>query len=145
LGGVSSSEEFKNEINSFRILKDLEARMPILQTVSKTRFDKHTIAVSSIFIFENEAPKLQHIKNSQKKHEVSFEVKLKKKQQYNFTLVGSACTTRNFKDPQSESERFVIYALLNNKDDIKKDLKYYESKIAVEGPAMSHSVLEDFI
>jgi len=61
-GGVTSSEEFKNEINSFRVLKDLEARMPILQTVAKTRFDKHTISVSSTFIFENEAPKLQHIK-----------------------------------------------------------------------------------
>jgi len=31
--------------------------------------------------------------------------------------------------------------IVNNKNEIKKDLKYYESKIAIEGPAMSHSVL----
>jgi trehalose/maltose hydrolase-like predicted phosphorylase len=137
-GGVSLSEEFKNEINSFRILKDLEARMPILQTVAKTRFDKHTISVSSTFIFENETPKLQHIRNSQKKHEVSFKVKLKKKQHYNFTLAGSVCTTQNFKDPKSESERFVIYALLNNKDELikKHEIEWsnlWESDIIIEG------------
>ena len=31
--------------------------------------------------------------------------------------------------------------IVNNEKDILKDLKYYESKIAVEGPAMSHSIL----
>jgi trehalose/maltose hydrolase-like predicted phosphorylase len=137
-GGISSSNEFKNEINSFKILKDLDARMPILQTVAKTKFNKHTVAVSSTFIFQNDAPKLQHIKKSQKEHEVSFKVKLKKNQQYNFTLVGAACTTQNFKDPQSESERFVIYTLLNNKDElIKKHKKewgnLWKSDIVIEG------------
>ncbi len=137
-GGVLSSSDFKDEINSFKILKDLDARMPIMQTVAKTKFDRHTISVSSTFIFENDSPKLNHVKISEKKHEVSFKTKLQKKQKYNFTLVGSACTTQNFKDPQSESERFVIYTLLKNKKELLNKHKIewnelWKSDIVIEG------------
>ncbi len=137
-GGVLSSSDFKDEINSFKILKDLDARMPIMQTVAKTKFDRHTISVSSTFIFENDSPKLNHVKISEKKHEVSFKIKLQKKQKYNFTLVGSACTTQNFKDPQSESERFVIYTLLKNKKELLNKHKIewnelWKSDIVIEG------------
>ena len=141
-GFISSSNEFKDEINSFRTLKDLEARMPILQTVSKTKFKKHTVAATSSFIFEKKSQGLNHFVNSDKKHGALFEKSLNKNEIFNFKLVGSVCSTQDFKDPQSESERFVIYTMFNEAEvllDKHKEewSKLWESDIIITGDLQS--------
>jgi trehalose/maltose hydrolase-like predicted phosphorylase len=114
INGISTSIEFKDDLSTYRVLKDLETYMPILQTVSKTKFNKHTIAASSTIIFNGEKQKLSHEIIDNKNHNVSFEKKLNKKEFLNFTLAGAICSTQDFEDPQSESERFVIYTMLND-------------------------------
>jgi len=42
-GKISTPEEFLKPLSTFRILKDNEVTMPILQTVAKSKFGKHTI------------------------------------------------------------------------------------------------------
>ena len=140
--GITSTNEFKKEHQSFRILKDLDTYMPILQTVLKTKFDKHEVAASSTFIFENDAPSLNHEINDTKSHGISFHKKLQKNEVYNFTLTGSVCTTQNFSDPQSESERFVIFSLLNDKNELivkhkNEWSKLWQGDIVIEGDMQS--------
>ncbi|QZT38678.1 hypothetical protein K5X82_07210 [Halosquirtibacter xylanolyticus] len=50
-----------------------------------------------------------------------FKRVLKKGQTYTFTLVSSFCTDQHFVDAKSESERFVIYSMLNGTDRIIDD------------------------
>lgn len=141
-GAITASKELKDNLNSFRILQDLETRIPIMQTVVKTRFDKHTMAASTTFMFDGEAPELKHAIINLSHHELSFKKKIHKNETYNFAWAGSICTTQDFKDPQSESERFVIYTMLNDKQLLLNQHKkawatLWESDIIIEGDLAS--------
>lgn len=141
-GGINSSEDFKDELQTLRILKDLENRMPILQTTCKTKFEKHTVAASSSFIFDKERLKLNHSVKGKKRHGIMFKKNLKGDEYFNFKYVGSVCTTQDFKDPQNESERFVIYTMLNDtnlliQNHINDWSKLWESDIIIEGDLQS--------
>lgn len=141
-GGISSPAELKDDLSTFRVLKDLETYMPILQTVSKTRFDKHTIAASSSFLFDGEKLELNHEITNEKNHGVSFQKNLKRKESLNFSWAGAICSTQDFEYPQSESERFVIYTMLNDKKELinrhKKDWEgLWEGDIIIEGDLQS--------
>lgn len=142
LGGISSPSELRDDLSTFRVLKDLETHMPILQTVSKTRFDKHIIAASSSFLFDGEEPELNHEIINEKNHGVSFLKNLKGKESLNFSWAGAICSTQDFENPQSESERFVIYTMLNDKKELinrhKKDWEaLWEGDIIIEGDLQS--------
>lgn len=141
-GGINSSEDFKNELQTFRILKDLENRMPILQTSCKTKFNKHTVTASSSFIFEENVEKLNHSIKGKKRHGIMFKKNLKRNELFKFKYAGAVCTTQDFKDPQNESERFVIYTMLNDTNSliqkhIKDWSKLWESDIIIEGDLQS--------
>ena len=137
-GAITASNELKDNLNSFRIMQDLEARMPVMQTVVKTRFDKHTMAASTTFMFDGETPALKHQVINLRHHELSFIKKITKNETYNFAWAGAICTTQDFEDPQSESERFVIYTMLNDKQMLLNQHKkawdnLWESDIIIEG------------
>jgi len=137
-GAITASNELKDNLNSFRIMQDLEARMPVLQTVVKTRFDKHTMAASTTFMFDEKTPELKHHVIDLRHHELSFTKSIAKNEAYNFTWAGSICTTQDFEDPQSESERFVIYTMLNDKQMLLNQHKkaweqLWESDIEIVG------------
>jgi len=141
-GGINSSEYFKDEFQTFRILKDLENRMPILQTSCKTKFGKHTVTASTSFIFEKDLQKLNHAIKGGKRHGIVFKKNLKRNETFNFKYAGAVCTTQDFKDPQNESERFVIYTMLNDTNTliqkhIKNWSKLWESDIIIEGDLQS--------
>ncbi len=125
VGKIQTPEEYKNPISTFRILKDLETTMPILQTVAKSRLKRHTVATSATFIWhdinstrENQRPELVHKKTSEYDNQLSFEKKLKAEENYQFAWTASQCTTQDFNNPQTESERFVIFNLLTPREDL---------------------------
>ncbi|PCI36095.1 MAG: glycosyl hydrolase family 65 [Flavobacteriaceae bacterium] len=141
-GAITASNELKDNLNSFRIMQDLEARMPVMQTVVKTRFDKHTMAASTTFMFEGKTPELKHNVIDLRHHELSFTKTIGKNETYNFAWAGSICTTQDFEDPQSESERFVIYTMLNDKQMLLNQHKkaweqLWKSDIEIEGDLAS--------
>jgi len=137
-GAITASNELKGNLNSFRIMQDLEARMPVMQTVVKTRFDKHTMAASTTFMFDGKTPELKHNVLNLRHHELSFSKKIAAGETYNFAWAGAICTSQDFDDAQSESERFVIYTMLNDKQMLlnqhKKAWKnLWQSDIEIEG------------
>ncbi|MCJ7468219.1 MAG: glycoside hydrolase family 65 protein [Maribacter sp.] len=124
-GKISTPAEYLEPISTFRILKDLETTMPILQTVAKSRFGKQLVATSATFIWhainstrENQRPELKHEKVSEYDNRLSFEKELTKGEVFEFAWTGAECTTQDFMDPQTESERFVIFNLLTPKNDL---------------------------
>jgi len=148
-GAIETPEEYKNPTSSFRILKDLEVTMPILQTVAKSRLERHTVATSATFIWhdinsgnEHERPELKHQKVSEYKNQLSFEKEINKDSKYEFSWTAAQCTTQDFFDPQTESERFVIFNLLTPRDDLinqHNDLwnSLWQGDIIIEGDLQS--------
>ena len=148
-GKIETPEDFINPLSTFRVLADAETTMPILQTVAKTKFGKHTIGTSATFVWhainsgrEHERPHLTHNKISDYKNYLSFEKELKKGESYEFAWTGAECTTQDFEDPQTESERFVIFNMLTPRDDLLGQHKklwedLWQGDIIIEGDTQS--------
>ncbi|AXT56849.1 glycoside hydrolase family 65 protein [Aquimarina sp. AD1] len=149
IGKINTPKEYKNPLSTFRILKDAETTMPILQTVAKSRLGKHTVGTSATFIWhdinsgkENQRPKLTHNKISEYDNQLSFEKKLSKGENYKFAWTAAQCSTQDFFDPQSESERFVIFNLLTPRKDLLTQHKklwndLWQGDIIIEGDLQS--------
>lgn len=145
IGKIETLEEYKDPISTFRILKDNETTMPILQTVAKSRLGKHTVATTATFIWhdinsgrEDQRPELIQNKISDYNNQLSFKKTIEKNKSLNFAWTGAECTTQDFEDPQTESERFVIFNLLTPKDDLINQHKalwenLWEGDIVIEG------------
>ncbi|MCK5400558.1 MAG: glycoside hydrolase family 65 protein, partial [Flavobacteriaceae bacterium] len=129
-GKIETPAEYQNPLSTFRVLKDNETTMPILQTVAKSRMGKHTVGTSATFIWhdinsgrENQRPELTHSKVSEYDNSLSFEKEIKKGTSLEFAWTAAQCSTQDFFDPQNESERFVIFNLLTPRTDLLKQHK----------------------
>ncbi len=144
-GKIVTPDEYLEPVSTFRVLEDLETTMPILQTVAKSRMGKHTVATSATFIWhainstrEHQRPKLIHQILSEYNNQLTFEKDLKKGEIYEFAWTGAECTTQDFVDPQTESERFVIFNLLTPRESLlgqhkKLWAELWEGDIEIEG------------
>ncbi|MDH7447936.1 glycosyl hydrolase family 95 catalytic domain-containing protein [Aquimarina sp. 2201CG14-23] len=148
-GKIQTPTEYKTPISTYRILKDAETTMPILQTVAKSRLGRHTVGTSATFIWhdinsgkEDQRPELIHNKVSEYDNQLSFEKKVLKGQHYRFAWTAAQCSTQDFFDPQTESERFVIFNLLTPKKDLLAQHKglwenLWEGDVIIEGDLQS--------
>ena len=148
-GKIETLEEYQDPLSTFRVLKDNETTMPILQTVAKSRLGRHTVATSSTFIWhdinsgrEHQRPELKHNKVSEYNNQLSFEKTIASGSSLDFAWTSAQCSTQDFHDPQTESERFVIFNLLTPKDDLLSQHKslwenLWEGDIIIEGDLQS--------
>lgn len=148
-GKIVTPNEYQNPMSTFRVLQDLETTMPILQTVAKSRLGRHTVGTSATFIWHDinssrldQRPELFHNKVSEYDNRLSFEKEIKKGTSLDFAWTAAECSTQDFFDPQSESERFVIFNLLTPKADLLKQHKalwatLWEGDIEIEGDLQS--------
>ncbi len=148
-GKIETLAEYKNPLSTYRVLKDNETTMPILQTVAKSRMGKQTVGTSATFIWhdinsgrENQRPKLTHNKVSEYDNRLSFEKEIKKGASLEFAWTAAQCSTQDFFDPQNESERFVIFNLLTPRKDLLNQHKalwedLWEGDIIIEGDLQS--------
>ncbi|WP_378178860.1 glycoside hydrolase family 65 protein [Aquimarina sp. SS2-1] len=149
VGKIQTPDEYQNPLSTFRTLRDAETTMPILQTVAKSRLGRHTVGTSATFIWhdinstrENERPELIHEKISEYDNQLSFEKKVAKGENYKFAWTAAQCSTQDFFDPQSESERFVIFNLLTPRKDLLSQHKFlwddlWKGDIIIEGDLQS--------
>lgn len=146
---IETPEEYQNPTSTFRILKDLETTMPILQTVAKSRLDKHTVAASGTFIWHainstraHQRPHLIHNKVSEYNNQLAFEYFVGKDKTFEFAWTAAQTSTQDFNDPQTESERFVIFNLLTPRADLLNQHKQlweelWQGDIIIEGDLQS--------
>jgi len=137
-GEISTPKEHTVTSNSFRVLRDNEIEMPLLQTVAQSPFGKHTLATTATFIFDHPFPAFEHQVLSPRSHQLAFSRQLKKGEPYTFAWTGAICTTGDFIDPQNESERMTIFLMRGNKTAALKQHfesweALWESDIVVEG------------
>lgn len=124
-GNIDTPKEYQQPSNTFRVFDDLETSVPILQTVAKSKFGKHLVSTSATFIWhqiqstnKNQRPALKHYKSTDYSNQLSFEESIKPGKSLDFAWTAAQCSTQDFADPRSESERFVIFNLLTPKIDL---------------------------
>lgn len=89
----------------------------ILQTEAASVYNAQRIFASSEFLFDHKKISLKN--EDQNKN--TLEGALKKGETIKFSLVGSICTSRDFNDPKSESERQLVYVSYLGTERILKD------------------------
>ncbi len=148
-GKIITPEEFKNPNSTFRVLKDLETTMPILQTVAESKFGRQKVATSATFIWhdinssrEDQRPKLTQNKVSDYDNELSFQEDIQKGKSLDFAWAAAETSSQDFFDPQTESERFVIFCLLNSKETLLNEHKklwanLWKGDIIIDGDLQS--------
>ncbi|OBX26731.1 trehalose/maltose hydrolase-like predicted phosphorylase [Gelidibacter algens] len=148
-GIIETPEEYLEPLSTYRVLKDNEVTMPILQTVAKSRLGRHVVGTSATFVWhqlnsgdEHQRPPLVHEKISEYNNQLSFVKSVKKGTSLDFAWTAAQCTTQDFNDPQSESERFVIFNLLTPKNDLINQhtelwKQLWEGDIIIEGDLQS--------
>lgn len=148
-GVIETPEEYLEPLSTYRVLKDNEVTMPILQTVAKSRLGRHVVGTSATFVWhhlnsgdEHQRPTLVHEKISEHTNTLSFIEAVKKGTTLDFAWTAAQCTTQDFNDPQSESERFVILnlltprnALIHQHTELWEQL--WEGDIIIEGDQQS--------
>jgi len=148
-GKIVTPKEYQKPTNTYQVLKDVETTMPILQSKAMSPFGKHLVSTSGTFIWhainssrEHQRPKLTHTVINDYENTLSFDQKIAKNEDLEFAWTGAQCTTKDFSDPKSESERMVIYNLLNSKEVLlnqhkKLWSKLWEGDIEIEGDLTS--------
>lgn len=106
----------------------------ILQAEAESAKKAHRVIASSEFIFGG---KNFEVKNEDQVHNI-LSGNLKKGETVKFSLVGSITSTRDFSDPNSESERQVIYVAYLGADRIMKEhtdlwKELWKGDIVIEG------------
>lgn len=137
-GVINTPLELHPEQSTFRILKDNEIQMPLLQTTARSPFGRHLLASTASFIFNGSEPELKHKIINEFEHQLVFNKAASAGDTLKFGWAGAICTTQDFADPQNESERMVIYLMRNNKASALKqhrDLwnELWQGDIVVEG------------
>lgn len=122
-GKITTPDRYQNPQNSYQVLRNEDASMPILQSVATTPFGKHLVATSGTFNWhhinssrEHERPELTHRVVSPYENTLSFQQEIKQDKSLEFAWTGAECTTADFSDPKSESQRMVIFNLLNSRE-----------------------------
>lgn len=132
-------EEQQKTSSHFKMMRDMEAYMPVFVSEAHTLTGMHKLATCSSFIFDSnnwDNDFIRQVKGDE--HSISFVKKLFKNKTYRFALVGAVCSTRDFVDPKSEAERMVVFALRNDMDKIIHGHKscwddLWTSDIIIEG------------
>ena len=148
-GKILTPKEYQTPKNTFQILRDVETTMPILQSVAKSPFGKHLVSASGTFIWhkinssrEHQRPELNHKVISDYENTLSFDYSINKNESLDFAWTGAQCTSKDFSDPKSESERMVIFNLLNSKEVLLAQHrtrwnKLWQGDIIIEGDLQS--------
>lgn len=131
-------EELQDRKTRFTVMRYGESLLPVYSSFSKSRTGKQNIATSSTFLCgKDERISITGVEGGDNKA-MCFRRVLQPGENYRCALIGAVCTSRDFDDPKSESERMVIYAMQHNLADLIKGHKeewaeLWESDILVEG------------
>ncbi|MGB5498790.1 MAG: glycoside hydrolase family 65 protein, partial [Maribacter sp.] len=148
-GKIVTPKEYQKPTNTYQVLKDVETTMPILQSKAMSPFGKHLVSTSGTFVWhainssrEHQRPALTHTIINDYENTLSFDKKTAKNEVFEFAWTGAQCTSKDFSDPKSESERMIIFNLLNSREVLlaqhkKLWVELWEGDIEIEGDLTS--------
>ncbi|MEL7426575.1 MAG: glycoside hydrolase family 65 protein [Bacteroidota bacterium] len=127
--------------------------VPLMTSVANSPSGKQKVAASVSFIFEEEhgeEPDLIHEDWDYNRHLTKFRKQISAGETYTFSVVGSACASRQFEDPHNEAERLTIFAKLEGRDRLlvrhqQAWDRLWESDIIIEGDLRSQRAVRSML
>ena len=115
--------------------------IPLLSSVAKSPSGRHTVAASNSFIFpeaNGAEPDIVHEDWNYNMHLAKFTKSLKAGETYEFSIVSSATSSGQFKDPFNEAERLTVFAKLEGTQRLLQRHeaaweKLWQSDVVIEG------------
>ncbi len=101
-------QELQNTSTHYKILRDLDAVMPLCTSLATSRTGLQDVSSASAFLFDEE--QLETSGGDDNKT-ISFTKELKKGERFRFALTGASTSSRDFVHPHAEAERMVVFAL----------------------------------
>jgi protein-glucosylgalactosylhydroxylysine glucosidase len=139
--------------NCEQIIGKVEAHQelhPLLAT-AQSPHNQLTIGAASMLVLpKGKSPVFTHDSISPAEHQFSFNLQIKKNENFDFSLVGAVISTKQYSNPSAEALRLAIYAALEGKDQLLADHKkawdeLWQSDITIDGDKQSqqdvHSML----
>jgi trehalose/maltose hydrolase-like predicted phosphorylase len=119
--------------------------IPLMSSVAKSPSGKYTVAASNSFIFPEKhgsEPRIIHEDWDYNVHLMKFTKKIKAGETYEFSVVASTVSSKQFEDAHNEAERLTIFGKLEGTDRLlKRHLAAWEelwkSDIIIEGDLKS--------
>lgn len=108
---------------NFKTFKREHVELPTLTSSAQSPREKHQLAASSGFVFENDSQQVLSNKWKENNFQQYFTIKLKKGEKFSFALVGSTVSTADFQDPETEAKRQCIFAMLEGKKKLAENHK----------------------
>lgn len=136
---IEAPDHLRDVRNYYAVIDRPHVQIPLLTSVADSPTGKHTIAVSNSFLFEEDhMPPYIHEDWDHNMHLLHLTKELKSGETYRFSVVSSATSTEHFSDPQSESERLSVYAMLEGRDRLIRKHneawdELWQSDIIIEG------------
>lgn len=139
------SSDYQLPKHTYKVLKNQEATMPILQSLALSSSRNHEVSTSATFVWHNinsskadQRPELTNTTPTVWDNSLSFEKKIEKASSLEFAWVASECSSKDFFNPQLESQRIVISNLLTPRDALIQKHKMlwselWEGDIIIEG------------
>jgi len=127
--------------NYFSEIDRPHVKIPLLSSQGKSPSGRIKVAASNSFIFpepHGSEPRLIHEDWDYNMHLAKFTKTLKAGETYTFAIVGSTCSSVQYKDPFNEAERLTVYAKLEGIEKLLKKHrteweKLWEGDIEIEG------------
>ncbi len=127
--------------NYFSEIDRPHVKIPLLSSQGKSPSGRIKVAASNSFIFpepHGSEPRLIHEDWDYNMHLAKFTKTLNAGETYTFAIVGSTCSSVQYKDPFNEAERLTVYAKLEGIEKLLKKHrteweKLWEGDIEIEG------------
>lgn len=109
---IAVTDEYKEEKSNLLNMNVNGLQMNIARRSASSKHRGVLVSASASFLFgDMKGVDLQQHDNTNR-----FTISLKKGEDFSFALIGAVCTSRDFIDPQNESDREVSYAMCEGVD-----------------------------
>ena len=134
INDVSFPSELKDSTLSFRKMRDGKTILPLCVSGCKSRTSMNDIYTSTAFLLTND--KRENVTSEE--GNMVYNLRVESGDECIIPLAGAICTSRDFNDPKSESERMVIYALQHDytelvNNHVKEWMELWKGDIEIEG------------
>ncbi len=124
--------------DTYQVSQREEHYIDIFKVSTKSVEGNQQFGAANTYLFENGKPELKYENNKGLEQQLYFQHQLKKGEQFEVCIIGSACASEYFSDPLNEAERLSIYAKLQGKEKLLQNHReawneLWESDIIIEG------------
>lgn len=140
----SISAALTNQIDKSNKIYVSSGAIELHSTLAQTLKGRYKLASCFSYLFDSKSPELKTEKKENGNEVSSFTVKVKKGKEFDYSIIGSLCSSFTHPDPDNEVQRYTIFACLEGKDRLianheKAWNELWKGDIVIEGDNRSQT------